>query len=44
MSLGTKYARTRKEKAWRKVLSDVDDTLYSSGGRYPAGLDVRFPR
>uniref|UniRef100_M4C4Y7 Phosphatidate phosphatase APP1 catalytic domain-containing protein n=1 Tax=Hyaloperonospora arabidopsidis (strain Emoy2) TaxID=559515 RepID=M4C4Y7_HYAAE len=42
--LGTKRGRSRKLQAWRKVLSDVDDTLYSSGGRYPAGLDTRFPR
>lgn len=44
MRLGTKRARERRMQAWRKVLSDVDDTLYSSGGRYPAGLDTRFPR
>jgi hypothetical protein len=28
----------------RKVLSDVDDTLYCSGGMYPAGVDKRFAR
>ncbi|KAI9916684.1 hypothetical protein PsorP6_018248 [Peronosclerospora sorghi] len=44
MRLGTKRGRSRGQHAWRKVLSDVDDTLYSSGGRYPAGLDTRFPR
>ncbi|RAW41172.1 hypothetical protein PC110_g2665 [Phytophthora cactorum] len=44
MRLGTKRGRSRKQQAWRKVLSDVDDTLYSSGGRYPAGLDTRYPR
>lgn len=27
-----------------KVLSDVDDTLYSSGGVFPAGCDKRFPK
>jgi hypothetical protein len=27
-----------------KLLSDVDDTLYSSGGRFPAGCDARFPK
>ena len=27
----------------RKILSDVDDTLFSSGGKYPAGIDDRFP-
>ncbi|RLN02943.1 hypothetical protein BBJ28_00000928 [Nothophytophthora sp. Chile5] len=44
MRLGTKRGRNRRQQAWRKVLSDVDDTLYSSGGRYPAGLDTRYPR
>lgn len=27
----------------RKVLSDVDDTLISSGGHFPAGIDTRYP-
>jgi hypothetical protein len=27
-----------------KVLSDIDDTLFSSGGSFPAGVDTRFPR
>lgn len=26
-----------------KVLSDLDDTLYSSGGKFPAGCDQTFP-
>jgi len=26
----------------RKILSDVDDTLFSSGGRFPAGIDNKF--
>lgn len=26
----------------RKILSDVDDTLFSSGGRFPAGIDIKF--
>lgn len=28
----------------RKVLSDLDDTLVSSGGHFPAGADHRFPK
>lgn len=44
MKLGTKRAMKRRLQAWRKVLSDVDDTLYCSGGRYPAGMDTRYPR
>ncbi|KAJ0409472.1 hypothetical protein P43SY_002362 [Pythium insidiosum] len=44
MRLGTRRAMQRRQHAWRKVLSDVDDTLYSSGGRYPAGIDTRYPR
>jgi len=27
-----------------KILSDVDDTLYSSGGSFPAGCDSRYPK
>lgn len=27
-----------------KILSDVDDTLYSSGGHFPAGCDKNFPK
>ncbi|KFM25985.1 hypothetical protein F751_3623 [Auxenochlorella protothecoides] len=27
-----------------KVLSDVDDTLFSSGAHWPAGVDARYPR
>mmetsp|Transcript_75988 Transcript_75988/g.211062 ORF Transcript_75988/g.211062 Transcript_75988/m.211062 type:complete len:711 (-) Transcript_75988:85-2217(-) len=27
-----------------KILSDIDDTLASSGGHFPAGVDARFPK
>lgn len=27
-----------------KVVSDIDDTLMSSGGHFPAGVDTRFPK
>jgi len=27
-----------------KILSDIDDTLYSSGGSFPAGCDKTFPK
>lgn len=27
-----------------KILSDVDDTLYSSGGKFPAGIDREYPK
>ena len=27
-----------------KILSDVDDTLYSSGGKFPAGIDKEVRR
>jgi hypothetical protein len=36
--------RRQHSTQWRKVLSDVDDTLYCSGGSYPAGIDRRFPK
>lgn len=41
--MGTKKKRVRMQ-SWRKVLSDVDDTLCSSGGSYPAGIDKRFAK
>ncbi len=44
MQMGTKRAQRRQHMAWRKILSDVDDTLVSSGGSYPAGIDKRFPK
>jgi len=42
MAMGTKKAKLRRQKAWRKVLSDVDDTLTCSGGSFPAGIDKRY--
>ena len=42
MDMGTRKGRRQKQKAWRKILSDVDDTLCSSGGSYPAGIDKRY--
>ena len=26
-----------------QVVSDIDDTLMCSGGKYPAGRDMRYP-
>ena len=31
-------------RPWRKVLSDIDDTLKCSGGKFPAGTDQSLPR
>lgn len=42
VDMGTRKARLRMARGWRKVLSDVDDTLTSSGGSYPAGIDRRY--
>ena len=44
MDMGTRRARLRMQRAWRKILSDVDDTLTSSGGSYPAGIDKRYAK
>lgn len=44
MQMGTKRAQRRQHMAWRKILSDVDDTLVSSGGSYPAGIDKRYAK
>lgn len=42
MQMGT--GRRQRMQQWRKVLSDVDDTLCSSGGTYPAGIDKRYSK
>lgn len=42
--IGSKAGKRRGKLAWRKVLSDVDDTLYCSGGSWPAGMDTSFPK
>lgn len=34
----------RKARGWRKIISDVDDTLLCSGGSYPAGVDKGYPK
>jgi hypothetical protein len=44
MTLGTGISKRRRLLAWRKILSDVDDTLSCSGGSYPAGIDTSYPR
>lgn len=44
IDMGTRKARLRMQKGWRKILSDVDDTLTSSGGSYPAGIDKRYTK
>lgn len=38
----TRKAKHMLQRAWRKILSDVDDTLTCSGGSYPAGIDKRY--
>lgn len=37
-----KSRRNVGRRAWRKILSDVDDTLTCSGGHFPAGIDRRY--
>lgn len=34
----------RPRGAVLKILSDIDDTVFSSGGSFPAGIDTRYPR
>lgn len=43
MLMGTRR-KNRVPMQRRKVLSDVDDTLLSSGGMYPAGVDKRYAK
>merc|ERR1712038_771609 len=42
MVFSTRLSKERRKKFWRKVLSDVDDTLTCSGGSYPSGIDKRY--
>eukprot|EP00887_Chlorella_sp_A99_P001892 scaffold18.g1892.t1 len=36
--------RRRAVGARAQVVSDIDDTLFSSGGSWPAGIDNRYPK
>ena len=43
---GAKVAKLNAEKKLAppmKILSDIDDTLWSSGGKWPAGIDKSYP-
>jgi len=43
--MGTRKGKARaKQFAWRKILSDVDDTLMCSAGSFPSGVDGRYPK
>ena len=42
--IGSRMGKKRAQFAWRKILSDVDDTLSCSGGSWPAGMDVSYPK
>jgi hypothetical protein len=42
--MGGHRGRRRNILAWRKVLSDVDDTLTCSGGSWPKGMDRKYPK
>jgi hypothetical protein len=45
MQLGGRAGRAMlRARPWRKVLSDIDDTLKCSGGHFPAGVDRSLPR
>jgi len=44
MALRTARSKLRATRPWRKILSDVDDTLVSSGGSFPAGCDRRYAK
>jgi hypothetical protein len=42
--IGSKRGKQRGLLAWRKILSDVDDTLSCAGGSWPAGMDTSYPK
>lgn len=43
-TIGSRTGKKRRLFAWRKILSDIDDTLSCSGGSWPKGLDTSFPK
>jgi hypothetical protein len=43
MKIGTRIGKQNQQLPWLKILSDVDDTLFSSGGHFPAGIDSSYP-
>lgn len=43
-TIKSRKGKRRSRLAWKKILSDVDDTLVSSAGHYPAGVDVSYPK
>ena len=43
-TIGSRKSKRRGLLAWRKILSDVDDTMTCSGGSWPAGMDTSFPK
>jgi len=40
----SKAGKKRVKFAWRKILSDIDDTLTCSGGSWPKGMDTSYPK
>eukprot|EP01039_Chlorochromonas_danica_P011102 gene11102-12368_t len=42
--IGSAEGRRRIQLSWRKIVSDVDDTLSCSGGSWPAGMDLSYPK
>lgn len=42
--IGTTEGRMRRQLSWRKIISDVDDTLSCSGNSWPAGIDFSYPK
>jgi len=43
-TIGSRRGKLRNLLSWRKILSDVDDTLTCSGGSWPAGMDASYPK
>ena len=43
-TIRSKKGKKRSRLAWKKIVSDVDDTLTCSGGSYPAGVDTSYPK
>jgi hypothetical protein len=39
----SKHSKKLENFAWKKIVSDIDDTLSCSGGSWPKGMDLSYP-
>jgi hypothetical protein len=44
MLIGSRRGKNYEKRPWRKILSDIDDTMTCSGGSWPAGIHTAYPK